>query len=118
MRRGGPTNGRMNEREQIESLALSIFGTTRNTAAATQNEEIEPIAKHNGISLTCRTAQHDIFNNLFGKIVKSSLGASVNPSTCVVGKEASYGLHDFWGNFFGEVVARDVDTGADVGDFS
>jgi hypothetical protein len=49
MSRGGPTMGRMNEREQIEILALSIFGTTRTTAAATQNEEIEPIAKHYGI---------------------------------------------------------------------
>lgn len=62
--------------------------------------------------------QQDIFNDLLGKIVKSSLGASVNPSACVVGKEASNGFHDFRGNFLGEVVARDVDSGADVGDFS
>lgn len=41
-------------REQTESPALSIFKTARRTAAATQNEESEPIEQHGTFSNSTR----------------------------------------------------------------
>ena len=52
------------------------------------------------------------------QVNQSSLRASVNPRACVVGEEATDGFHKFWGNFFSEGLAWDVDVGADVGNFS